>query len=311
MKSTITITAVVLAHAVPIALIVGGCKSQSGYENKTDTTGIYSGQMSPPTPSGHTTPVPAHATPVPTTEKPQPAAHTTVLVEHRPLPPFNEPAPPPPEVSPPPVVPPPPVPAGDGKVYIVKKNESLWIIARRNGITTKELAAANGLNENAVIHPKQKLILPTKKNAVPVDATSGNSAVLNGEAVVHEVKSGDTLDVIAKTHGSSVAKIKAANKLSKADEKRLRIGKKLIVPIGGKTTPGSAGRPADARQPSHTPGNVPVPVIPTDNTNAGGFFQLGDTPSSVVTATPQPEDRPADASSSPANNGEPVPRFSN
>ena len=315
MKSTLTITAVVLAHAVPIALVVGGCKSQSGYENKTDTTGMYSGQagqMSPPTPSDHSKPppiTPAQATHAPIAGTPQQAAHTPAETH---LPPPNEPTLPPSYTPPPTELPPPIVPPHDatenGKVYIVRKHESLWVIARRNGITTKELAAANGLNENATIHPKQKLVIPVKKNAAKTDVTAGNPTILRSEAVVHEVRVRDTLDVIAKKYGSTVSKIKAANQLSDSDVKRLRIGKKLIVPIGNK---GGTGRPVETKSQQGTPGNIPVHEIPPENTGAGGFFNMSDTASSSVITTPVAEERPADASSSPAANNDPVTRFSN
>lgn len=48
-------------------------------------------------------------------------------------------------------------------VYVVKKCDNLWNIAKKFNTTVKDIVEINGLEENAVIHPGQKLIVLKKK----------------------------------------------------------------------------------------------------------------------------------------------------
>ena len=54
----------------------------------------------------------------------------------------------------------------------------------------------------------------------------------------HTIKKGDTLYSLAKRYKTSVSKIMAANKLSNSDVKKLKIGRRLIIPSasGSSTT---------------------------------------------------------------------------
>ena len=58
------------------------------------------------------------------------------------------------------------------KVYIVVKNDSLWLIARKNGLTIEELASYNSLSPKAKLRIGQKLYIPPTgkkgvRNAAP------------------------------------------------------------------------------------------------------------------------------------------------
>lgn len=46
--------------------------------------------------------------------------------------------------------------------YIVKKGDSIYGIAREYNISPSQLLKLNGLNENDMIYPNQKIILPRK-----------------------------------------------------------------------------------------------------------------------------------------------------
>ena len=48
--------------------------------------------------------------------------------------------------------------------YVVQKGDSLWLIAKRHGISTKSLAEANQLTTKSVVRVGQKLIIPGAKN---------------------------------------------------------------------------------------------------------------------------------------------------
>ena len=94
--------------------------------------------------------------------------------------------------------------------YIVKSGDTLWSIAKNNGITVEKLKEINNLNSNLL--------------------TIGQVLKLNsGEGVNNKyiVKSGDTLYGIAKKNGISVDDLKKENNLS---SNVLKIGQVLIIP---------------------------------------------------------------------------------
>jgi LysM repeat protein len=58
-----------------------------------------------------------------------------------------------------------PVTAGPGGVHIAVKGETLQLVAARERVALKDLAAANGLPLNAALKPGQKLKIPAAKPA--------------------------------------------------------------------------------------------------------------------------------------------------
>ncbi len=55
--------------------------------------------------------------------------------------------------------------ADAGGAYVVRRGDSLWKIARRHGVTVRQLQRANGLMRRSLIKPGQKLIIPTRKKS--------------------------------------------------------------------------------------------------------------------------------------------------
>jgi membrane-bound lytic murein transglycosylase D len=126
----------------------------------------------------------------------------------------------------------------------VRRGESLAGIARKLGVSRKDLAEANGIRTTARVRVGQQLIIPRAPSApllaaaapaapgrvdVPV-ATSARGASA-GEAddegrIVYRVKPGDTLYRIAARHDVSIAEIKAWNRL-RSD--RLAVGTRLTL----------------------------------------------------------------------------------
>ncbi|GAB5560931.1 MAG: hypothetical protein SynsKO_25780 [Synoicihabitans sp.] len=105
------------------------------------------------------------------------------------------------------------VPATVGTaVHIVTKGESLSLIARQYGTSVQAIRAENELRSD-VIQVGQKLKIP--------------GVATQTEPVVHVVKRGENLSLIAQTYGTRVSSIKKANKL-RSD--RIRIGQKLRIP---------------------------------------------------------------------------------
>lgn len=119
--------------------------------------------------------------------------------------------------------------------YIVRRGDSLYLIASRTGTTVQQLRAANGMS-GELIHPGQKLQIPVmvSKEAAPVTATANNvaaaSAVSNTIAAVsevnHQVRRGETLWRIARRYGTSVNMLRSENGLA---NDLLQVGQVLKV----------------------------------------------------------------------------------
>jgi LysM repeat protein len=289
MKSTFTISAVVLVHVAGFALIVGGCHTESGYEDKyADNTAIYSGRN-----AGAIAPAPA-AVPAEARVTPVNGGETTAPVETTlPPPPPPVATPPPPPVAPPP----PPVPVQPaGEPYIVKNGDTIGAIARRHGVSQKALLKANNLHVKSVIKPKQKLIIPPKSAASSAAATPDVSA--DGGAF-HVVKRGETLSHIALRHKTTVSKLMALNGLSSPN---IREGKKLRVPA-------PAAAPAPFEQPPPVSSDPLAPPPPVGGAGATDPLFINPPPPdagippapSSVTATPEPA--PDEAVPAPAPGG--------
>jgi LysM repeat protein len=138
----LTISAVVLLHLGVIAVLVGvnGCRTTTGFERTADL-GAFSGTAGT-APGGLAAPAPVGGAGL--NEAPAP-----VLPEARPV------------VQ----------AAGPGGTHVVVKGESLYVIARREGITVAQLAAANGLELNALLRIGQKLTIPAKDSVAPAPKT--------------------------------------------------------------------------------------------------------------------------------------------
>lgn len=98
--------------------------------------------------------------------------------------------------------------------YTVKSGDTLWTIAKNNGLTVNELKEINNLNNNS-ISIGQKLKINKNLEIEPING--GN---------IYTVKSGDTLYKIAKQNNMTVEEIKKLNRL---DTDILSIGQKLIL----------------------------------------------------------------------------------
>ena len=106
--------------------------------------------------------------------------------------------------------------ASGGRTHEVRSGETLWEIARENGVSVESLQKANGL-EGATIRPGMELKIPAAAGA-PAEP----------ELAEHVVKGGETLWGIARKYGSSVEAIQKANELG---ARPIRPGQKLSIPL--------------------------------------------------------------------------------
>lgn len=104
----------------------------------------------------------------------------------------------------------PPAATGGAKTYKVRPGDTLWDIARQLGTTTSKIRQLNSLGRTSRIYPGQVLTVEA-----------------NDEYVVHQVKRGETLGVIAAKYRTSVARIRASNNIDDPD--RLNVGQSLII----------------------------------------------------------------------------------
>lgn len=105
------------------------------------------------------------------------------------------------------------VPVSGSNYYVVKKGDSLWSIARANGLTVDELKSLNNLSSN-VLYVGDTLLI-----------SSADSTGDDGNDNYYVVKSGDTLWSIARKYNLSVNELKALNNLS---SNVLSVGQRLI-----------------------------------------------------------------------------------
>ena len=117
----------------------------------------------------------------------------------------------------------------EATTYVVKRGDSLSGIANKFGTSVKTIKAANSLRSDKIF-VGQKLKL--NGVSVPIDSVASLSqpkeeVVTKIDGDKYTVKAGDTLSVISKRCGKTVAELMAMNNI--ADARSLRIGQVLNV----------------------------------------------------------------------------------
>jgi len=136
--------------------------------------------------------------------------------------------------------------------YTVVKGDSLWAIAKRNGVSVNELYSANGLNKNSVLKIGQQIQIPTEGGTATVSTVTADTyqpTTLTTGSQTYTVRSGDSLSKIARNYGTSVRAIKAANGKS---SDVIRIGEKLVIPVAGSSNTSAAPSTTSAPAPTTT-----------------------------------------------------------
>lgn len=109
--------------------------------------------------------------------------------------------------------------------YLVQKNDNLWSIAHRFGLTTHDLRKANQIWE------KKPLLQPGKRLIIPI-ANSENKAqrrIIARKRANYIVQQGDSLWGISKRFGLSISTLVTANGFSDY-QTQLKIGQKIYIP---------------------------------------------------------------------------------
>ncbi len=100
--------------------------------------------------------------------------------------------------------------------HVVRRGESLGLIAQRNHTTVKSIMRLNGLRKS-IIYPGQVLVIRGSARASTAGASSGN---------VHVVRSGESLWSIARKYDTTVKELKRLNGMA---GDRLLAGQKIRI----------------------------------------------------------------------------------
>jgi soluble lytic murein transglycosylase-like protein len=173
-------------------------------------------------------------------------------------------------------------PAGAAAPHVVQPGETLWSIAAANNLTTRTVAAYNGLSEDSQVVLGSTLQVPTtvegyaalqQAGLVPADPAATTGGTTTGTAATspataataapapssgpapqghYKVRSGDTLGGLARSSGVSVDAMAAMNGLDPSAP--LLIGTVLKLPSGAPAPPqASSPEPAQTVVPQASP----------------------------------------------------------
>ena len=139
--------------------------------------------------------------------------------------------------------------------YTVVKNDTLWGLSKKYGVSVSDLKKANGVSGH-LIYVGQKLQIPTKSTkATKTAKISTSTSTVDTTSTTHTVVKGDTLWSLAKKYGVSVSALMKANNLSSST---ILIGQSLNLRAGMTTygvngvTTGSSSTAASANTASST-----------------------------------------------------------
>src|SRR4051794_4400886 len=160
-------------------------------------------------------------------------------------------------------------PAAAGVPHIVRPGETLWSIAAANNFTTRTVAAANGLSENANVVLGATIQIPsvseglsalqragiTPAPAAPTSTAAAPRAAAPEPMGGYIVRPGDTLTGLAARAGVSVRQMAFMNGLQ--PNAMLIAGSPLKLPTGAPLpTTSATPRVVTAASPAPTPGRV-------------------------------------------------------
>ena len=160
--------------------------------------------------------------------------------------------------------------------HTVQIGDMLSVLAREFGVSVERIAAASGIEPEAILQPGQVLTIPLSPALAPSgvepsspqtpastpDATQTPAEAESEKVVLYEVQAGDVLSAIAAQYGVPIEVIVEANDLQ--DPELLQVGQQLRVPLGTPTpAPTSTPRPT-ATATAGPPFPAPLPRGPSD-----------------------------------------------
>jgi membrane-bound lytic murein transglycosylase D len=105
---------------------------------------------------------------------------------------------------------------GKYDIYIAKRGDSLYKIAKQYGITTEAIIQINSL-KNSYIKPKSELIIPLSTHPSTQTVSSAS----------YTIKVGDTMELVAKQYNISISALMKANHKTEAF---VKVGESIVIP---------------------------------------------------------------------------------
>ena len=156
--------------------------------------------------------------------------------------------------------------------HVVKSGDNMYRIALNHGITVNQLQAANpGVNAQS-LSVGRKLVIPARgqatvaRNTAPTPAAKPAAAPRAAVTGTYEVKSGDSLSKIARTQGTTVAALQAAN--PNLNPNKMAIGQKINLSGSGASSSGTAIAKAPPAAPKPAPSPAPKDLVAHEETAA-------------------------------------------
>jgi len=133
-----------------------------------------------------------------------------------------------------------PAPAPSGTTYTVRAGDTISAIARRHGVSTTAVLAANGLSWSSIIYPGQVVKIPaggSTATAAPSPAPAPTPAPAPARpGTSYTIQAGDTISAIARRHGVSTASVLSANGLTWSSI--IYPGQIITIPTAAPAVPG-------------------------------------------------------------------------
>lgn len=118
---------------------------------------------------------------------------------------------------------------GQTVIYVVRRGDTLYGIARRFGTTVQAIVQINNISNPSRIYAGQQLLIPRGGTVTPVPPTPPPSST------TYVVQRGDTLWSIARRFGTTVQAIALLNNIP--NPSLIYAGQRLVIPGGGTTPP--------------------------------------------------------------------------
>ena len=120
----------------------------------------------------------------------------------------------------------------DLTIYKISRGDTLWGIARKNGVALSDLLGANpSINKNSRLSIGQEVMIPVADPSAAVPYVQPDPVSTASESdSIHFVQKGDTLSGIARRYGVALSALLRENNLILSSV--IRVGQSISIPGG-------------------------------------------------------------------------------
>jgi len=170
-----------------------------------------------------------------------------------------------------PALTPAPFTSGGGTEYTIKKGDVAFTLAKKNGVSLKQLQEVNPGKDLAKLKVGDKIQIPAGGASAGGSLSSTTPApVAKADGTTYRVKGGDNLSKLAKKFGTTVKAIREANGMTSNE---IKVGQSLVIPSKSSAAiPSADPVPAPSSAPISAPLTPPV-VTPLNPVGGPGTPQ--------------------------------------